>query len=107
MAASLGCWRSAVISMRFVVASEAINGVPVIRDAFPRTVRLVTTARLRDAVLKVLADNDAELGELAEIEGATSTRLMAQDHGLDAITAEDFVYNVPHANFINASFAYA
>lgn len=86
---------------------EQIEGVPIVRDAFARTIRLVTTARLRDSVLKALADNESELAELAEIEGATSTRLIAEDHGLDAIAAEEFIYGVPHAAFINASFAYA
>jgi hypothetical protein len=84
-----------------------IEGVPVVRDAFARTIRLVTTARLRDSVLKALADTDRELAELAEIEGATSARLLAQDHGHDAIGAEEFVCGVPQAALINASFAYA
>jgi RES domain-containing protein len=90
-----------------VAASDRVDGVPVIRDAFPSTVRLVTTARLRDAVLKALADNEAELAQLAEIEGATSARLIAQDHGLNAIAARDFLYGIPHAHFVNAAFAYA
>jgi hypothetical protein len=90
-----------------VAASDTLEGVPVIRDAFPRTIRLVTTARLRAAVLAALADSEQELAELAEIEGATSMRLIAQDHGLDRIAAKDLVYSVPHAHFINASFAYA
>ena len=84
-----------------------LEGVPIVRDAFARTVRLVTTARLRDSVLKSLIDSENELSELTEIEAATSTRLIAQERGLDSIGAEEFVYNVPHAVFINASFAYA
>jgi RES domain-containing protein len=92
-----------------VEESEAatIEGIPVIRDAFPRTVRLVTTARLRDSVLKALVDSAEELSELAEIEAATSTRLIAQDRGTAGIPAEQMIYDVPHAAFINASFAYA
>jgi hypothetical protein len=84
-----------------------IEGVPIIRDAFARTIRLVTTARLRDSVLKALADTDEELAQLAEIEGATSARLLAQDHGSGAMGVEEFVYGVPQAALINASFAYA
>lgn len=84
-----------------------IEGVPIIRDAFARTIRLVTTARLRDLVLKALADTDEELAQLAEIEGATSARLLAQDHGSGAMGVEEFVYGVPQAALINASFAYA
>lgn len=86
---------------------DNIEGVPIVRDAFARTVRLVTTARLRDAVLKSLVDTGDELSELAEIEAATSTRLIAQDHGTEGISAGEFVNGVPHSAFINASFAYA
>jgi RES domain-containing protein len=84
-----------------------IDGIPIIRDAFARTVRLVTTARLRDSVLKALVDSKDELSELEEIEAATSTRLIAQDHGTAGIPADQLIHGVPHAAFINASFAYA
>jgi RES domain-containing protein len=85
----------------------SIDGVPIVTEAFPKTVRLVTTARLRDAVLAPLVDNQDELDLLAEIEGATSTRLIAQDRGISGLAANELVYDVPHARFINASFAYA
>jgi hypothetical protein len=85
----------------------ALDGVPVVTEAFPRTVRLVTTARLRAAVLAPLVDGDDELEQLAEIEGATSTRLIAEDRGIFGLAAHELVYDVPHAHFINASFAYA
>ena len=84
-----------------------IDGVPVTTEAFPRTVRLVTTARLRAAVLAALVDGEDELADLAEIEGATSARLIAQDRGISGLKANELVYDVPHAHFINASFAYA
>ncbi|HEY4940649.1 MAG TPA: RES family NAD+ phosphorylase [Rhizomicrobium sp.] len=84
-----------------------IEGIPIIRDAFARTVRLVTTARLRDSVLKALVDSQEELSELEEIEAATSTRLIAQGRGTAGIPAEQMIFDVPHAAFINASFAYA
>lgn len=85
----------------------AVDDVPVVTEAFPRTVRLVTTARLREAVLRPLVDNDDELALLGEIEGATSARLMAEDRGISGLAANELVYDVPHARFINASFAYA
>ena len=87
--------------------AAAIDGIPVIRDAFARTVRFVTTARLRDSVLKALVDSQDELSELAEIESATSTRLIAQDHGIEGIPSEQLIHAVPHEAFINASFTYA
>ena len=44
---------------------------------------------------------------VAEIEGATSGRLIAEERGLGGLTADELVHGVPHAKFINASFAYA
>ena len=58
-----------------------MDGLPLVREAFPRTVRLVASARLRDAVLAPLADSDDELALLAEIEGATSGRLISEERG--------------------------
>ncbi|MGV8854600.1 MAG: RES family NAD+ phosphorylase [Devosia sp.] len=84
-----------------------IAGVPIVTIAYPTTVRLVTTARLRASVLASLADGADELALLAEIEGATSARQMAQDKGISGLAANELVYDVPHAHFINASFAYA
>lgn len=83
-----------------------LEGLTITRDALPRTIRLVTTARLRPPVLSQLVDAD-ELAALAEIEGATSNRLMAQNRGTADVQAYELVYGVPHAAFINASFAYA
>ena len=84
-----------------------MDGLPLVREAFPRTVRLVASARLRDAVLAPLADSDDELALLAEIEGATSGRLISEDRGRGSLSAAELVHGVPHAKFINASFAYA
>ena len=84
-----------------------LDGIPLIREAFSRTVRLVASARLRDAVMTPLADDTDDLALLAEIEGATSRRLIAEERGYGGLTAEELVHGVPHAKFINASFAYA
>lgn len=84
-----------------------IAGLPVSTVAYPRTVRLVSTARLRPPVLAPLADTAEDLAELAEIEAATSNRMQAQATGISGLAANELVYDVPHAHFINASFAYA
>ena len=95
--------------MGCVAASDerTMDGLPLVREAFPRTVRLVASARLRDAVLAPLADSDDELALLAEIEGATSGRLISEERGRGSLSAAELVHGVPHAKFINASFAYA
>lgn len=77
------------------------------RDALPRTIRLVTTARLRAAVLAGLVDTDVEMDELAEIEGATSHRLIAEDRGVVGIPANTLIHGKPNKGFVNAAFAYA
>src|SRR3546814_10064047 len=84
-----------------------MNGLALGRVAFPRTIRLVTSARLRAAVMRPLADDDNDLALLAEIEGATSSRLIAEERGKAGLFAAELVHGVPHARFINASFAYA
>jgi hypothetical protein len=82
-----------------------LDGLPVVREAFPRTVRLVSTARLRPPVLERLVPAD-EAAALAEIEGATSQRLVAERRGAEGLSRDEFVHGVPYANFINAAFAY-
>ena len=78
---------------------------PVSRIALERTIRLVATARLRDPVLLKLASRRYQ-ADLAEIEGATSARLAAQQHGTEGLPARELVAGLPHAHFINAAFAY-
>mgnify|MGYP000851692244 CR=1 FL=1 len=81
------------------------GGFPVARLGIERTVRLVTSARLRDPVLLGLVPRDL-LDDLAEIEGATSGRQTAASRGAEAIDPAEFVAGVPHAYFINAAFSY-
>jgi RES domain-containing protein len=83
-----------------------LEGLTVARVALARTVRLVTTARLREPVLLALGDAE-DLAALAEIEGATSNRLIAQARGTSGLQPYELVYGVPHAAHINAAFAYA
>jgi RES domain-containing protein len=83
-----------------------IDDIPVTREALPRTVRLVSSARLRDPVLLRLADQ-ADLAALAEIEGATSGRLIAEARGIGQVSPHELVHGVPHKAHINAAFAYA
>ncbi len=106
-AVSPAFWKPDNILTRFVAASEAPDQLPLSREAFERTVRLVSSARLRDAVMAPLADDADELSLLSEIEGATSSRRIAEARGLGSLKPDELVHAVPHARFINASFAYA
>lgn len=78
---------------------------PISLIAWERTVRLVASARLRDPVLLKLAGERYQ-DDLAEIEGATSGRLTAQEQGTESLDVRELVGGLPHANFINAAFAY-
>jgi RES domain-containing protein len=75
------------------------------RTSFERTVRLVSTARLRDPVLLALVEGP-HLADLAEIEGATSGRLTHKARGGENLAADELVGSHPHAAFINAAFTY-
>ena len=82
-----------------------LDRLPVVREAFPRTVRLVSTARLRPPALEGLASPE-DAAALAEIEGTTSNRLLAEQRGTEGIGRGEFVHGVPYASFVNAAFAY-
>lgn len=81
---------------------------PILTAPIGRTVRLVTTARLREAVLQALVGSDeAELALLAEIEGATSGRLTVSQTGAPALSRDELIpASVPNHHFINATFVY-
>jgi RES domain-containing protein len=85
--------------------ADAALDFPVRLLAEKRTVRLVASARLRPPVLAKLVAPE-RLAALAEIEGATSGRLLAQARGADALAARELAFGVPQAAFVNAAFAY-
>jgi RES domain-containing protein len=70
------------------------------------TVRLISTGRLKQPVLLALAANHGALEDLAELEGATSGRLMAQKGGLFDLDPRELVFGSPGHTFINAAFTY-
>src|SRR3984957_5560323 len=82
-----------------------LSDLPVVREAFPRTVRLVSTGRLRPPVLEALFSAPGA-GGVAEIEGATSNRLLAESRGMEGIGRGEVIHGVPYASFVNAAFAY-
>ena len=70
------------------------------------TVRLIPTARLKEPVLLALAPNHGAMEDLAELEGATSSRLQAQEGGLLDLDRKELVFGRPGHTFINAAFTY-
>lgn len=70
------------------------------------TVRLISTARLKEPVLLALAPNHGAMEDLAELEGATSGRLQAQEGGLLDLDPRELAFGRPGHTFINAAFTY-
>jgi RES domain-containing protein len=85
--------------------------------AVPRTslVRRNDTHRLipsqhRDegrTVLARLANTDAELAELYELDNATNDRLLAENDLLPGVRVHELLFGVPYYRIVNASFTHA
>jgi hypothetical protein len=80
---------------------------PTIADLAQRdTVRLITTGRLKEAVLQALAPNFGVLEDLTELEGATSGRLRAQHRGLPDLQPDELVFGKASHTLVNAAFTH-
>jgi RES domain-containing protein len=73
------------------------------------THRLVPSRHLprADSVLTAIADDDAHLQAIFELDAATNDRALAQKQRLAGIGLEELVSGVPHAHVINAAFCHA
>lgn len=73
------------------------------------THRLIPSKHLPggDSVLVAIADDDAHLQALFELDGLTNDRLLASGQLLPGIGLEELVAGVPHAAVVNASFCHA
>lgn len=82
---------------------------PVRRVERAGTHRLIPARHLPhgDSVLTRIADDDAHLQGLFELDGATNERLLAQEGRLPGIGPDELLSGVPHAAIVNAAFAHA
>jgi hypothetical protein len=73
------------------------------------THRLIPSRHLPggDSVLVAIADDDAHLQAIFELDHATNDRLLAEHRLLPGIGPEELVFAVPHASVVNASFCHA
>ncbi len=60
-----------------------------------------------ESVLVAIADDDAHLRAIFELDMATNDRLLAEQELLPGIGLEELVFAVPHAMIINAAFCHA
>lgn len=72
------------------------------------TVRLIPSrfADQEDSVLAPLAEDDAHLRELFELDNATNARLLGEQGRLAGIGIDELVFGVPNFRMINAAFCY-
>jgi RES domain-containing protein len=64
-------------------------------------------ADVEDSVLSPLADSDAHLRDLFDLDNATNARLRTQNGGAAGINVDELVFGVPHFRIVNAAFTYA
>jgi len=59
------------------------------------------------SVLALVADDDAHLADLFDLDHATNDRLLAENERLGGIGVHELVFGVPHYRIINAAFTHA
>ena len=64
-------------------------------------------ADVEDSVLAPLADNDAHLHDLFELDNATNARLRTQNGGASGISVDELVFGLPNFRIVNAAYTYA
>src|SRR5947209_1000740 len=70
------------------------------------THRLVPSKHTRDSVLARIADDDAHLADLFDIDQGTNDRLSAEHGAAPGIGPHDLVFGVPYASVVNAAFCH-
>ena len=69
--------------------------------------RLVPSRYSDESVLTRLADNDEQLQELFELDGATNDRLLGEANLLPGISVHELLFSVAYAHIVNAAFTHA
>jgi RES domain-containing protein len=64
-------------------------------------------ADVEDSVLAPLADSDAHLRDLFDLDNATNARLHTQNGGAAGISVDELIFGVPNFRIVNAAFTYA
>ena len=64
-------------------------------------------ADLEDSVLAPLADNDATLRDLFDLDNATNERLRGETGLLPGIGVDELVFGLPNFRIVNAAYTYA
>ncbi|MEO8134258.1 MAG: RES family NAD+ phosphorylase [Betaproteobacteria bacterium] len=59
------------------------------------------------SVLTRIADDDAHLGDIFDLDNATNDRLLAENERLSGIGVHELLFGVPYHSIVNAAFTYA
>jgi hypothetical protein len=59
-----------------------------------------------DGVLMRVADDDAHLKDIFDLDNATNDRLLAESNLLPGIGIHELVFGVPHHHIVNAAFSH-
>ena len=73
------------------------------------THRLISSAHSEDgsSVLTRIANDDAHLRDLFDLDNATNERLLAENERLSGIGVHELLFGVPYHSIVNAAFTYA
>jgi len=81
---------------------------PVLECSFQGTHRLIPSKYSPEgSVLGQLSDNDKELRELIELDGATNARLLGEEGLLPDISVHELLYGVAYSEIVNTAFTHA
>ena len=71
------------------------------------THRLIPSRQTEESVLSRLAEDEKELKELFELDGATNDRLLGEANLLPGISVHELLFGVAYAHIVNAAFTHA
>ena len=71
------------------------------------THRLIPSRQTEESVLSRLAEDEKELRELFELDGATNDRLLGEANLLPGISVHELLFGVAYAHIVNAAFTHA
>lgn len=92
-----------------ISAPSAGAATPPVREcSFRNTHRLIPSKYSAEGTaLAELADNDAELRDLIELDGATNARLLGEEGLLPGIGVYELLFGVAYSEIVNAAFTHA
>jgi len=95
-----------VSARRAAAAAEAVPGTSRIRR--PNTHRLIPSKYSDEgSALARIAEDDAHLGDLFDLDHATNDRLLAENDRLPGIGVHELVFGIPQYRIVNAVFTHA